>query len=1101
MPFRSVAMKLLKGLNADARKLFRLDVLRPPTFEQLSKTLRRAQQDGEPYHAVHFDGHGAFLDLAPLLNVRAEKDVPPDARRLFDDLFDPQKFSPRLLYPDPPRPGKHGYLSFENPASHYNMRFVDGAALGKLLAETGVAVLVLNACRSAHVETSPPAPLLEGEGSSDAPRPVGEGAGVRDNPHEHIRAFGSLAQEVMDAGAAGVVAMCYNVYVATAALFVAELYAALTQGQTLGAAVTAGRRHLQANPTREIDMQPLPLQDWIVPVVYEAAPLPLFPKPAQAGRLRIALDDRAAMPTAGVLDADLPGEPDVGFYGRDETLLAIERAFDTQPIVLLHAYAGSGKTTTVAEFARWYVLTGGAAVALFSSFERHLPLARALAKFEPVFGGMLEQNGIHWLTLTIEQQRQVALQIMQQKPILWIWDNVEAVAGFPSGTPSMWSEPEQRELVEFLRAARQTGAKFLLTSRRDEQAWLRDLPRRVAMPDMPMRERVALARAIADKHGERLTDPTLWLPLLRFTQGNPLTITVAMGQALREIRASNFRSLADFGSFITKFVDKLRAGEAAFDDDANEERSKSLGASLQYGFAQAFTAEERRQLALLHLFQGFVDVKALVLMEKDLRGLEDLGGLWEAWIALLDRAAEIGLLTAHGGGYYSIHPALPWFFKELFERHYQPTPGVSDDGKPTTCPSQEGSSSAFPSWEGLGVGSQGVGKAALRAFVEAMGALGDYYLHKYNQGNSGVIHAIAAEEANLLHARRLARQQGWWLAVLQTMQGLRQLYDQTGRRAEWARLVAEIVSEFVDPATEEPLPGREEQWGLVTEYRVCLIKEMRDWAEAERLQRLNVAWDRRRAEAVEPSEVSETSEGSTHLLRTLAASLHELAQIQREQRQKECVAAYEEALKLFDQIGDQAAAATNAINLGHAYMDLPDLRDLAQAEAWYRRSLELRDKQDHVGRGQCFITLGKVAYERFSDACAAQQPEADLLRHLNDALANYKQALDLLPEHAVNDLALTHNAFGVIYMYAGDLDRALFHCREAIRYCEHAENFYEAGRCRYYVAVTLMQAGRLDEAYTYAEAALRNFATFGDRAAEMIQQTQRLLEIIKQAMQ
>ena len=30
----------------------------------------------------------------------------------------------------------------------------------------------------------------------------------------------------------------------------------------------------------------------------------------------------------------------------------------------------------------------------------------------------------------------------------------------------------------------------------------------------------------------------------------------------------------------------------------------------------------------------------------------------EAGIALLDRAAEIGLLTSHSGGYFTIHPAL-----------------------------------------------------------------------------------------------------------------------------------------------------------------------------------------------------------------------------------------------------------------------------------------------------------------------------------------------------------------------------------------------------------------------------------------------------------
>jgi hypothetical protein len=101
-----------------------------------------------------------------------------------------------------------------------------------------------------------------------------------------------------------------------------------------------------------------------------------------------------------------------------------------------------------------------------------------------------------------------------------------------------------------------------------------------------------------------------------------------------------------------------------------------------------------------------------------------------------------------------------------------------------------------------------------------------------------VIGALAAEEANLLHARQLARRHGWWDRITSTMQGLRMLYAHTGRRAEWARLVAEIVPEFVDPQTDGPLPGREEAWSLVTDYRVRLAREMRNWPEAERLQRV-----------------------------------------------------------------------------------------------------------------------------------------------------------------------------------------------------------------------------------------------------------------------
>src|SRR5207245_1334640 len=81
-------------------------------------------------------------------------------------------------------------------------------------------------------------------------------------------------------------------------------------------------------------------------------------------------------------------------------------------------------------------------------------------------------------------------------PVLWIWDNVEPVAGFPKGTPSAWTAAEQAELVSFLRElAAGTRARVLLTSRRDEQAWLGDLPARVGLPGLPMREAIQVTRA------------------------------------------------------------------------------------------------------------------------------------------------------------------------------------------------------------------------------------------------------------------------------------------------------------------------------------------------------------------------------------------------------------------------------------------------------------------------------------------------------------------------------------------------------------------------------------------------------------------------------
>ena len=96
------------------------------------------------------------------------------------------------------------------------------------------------------------------------------------------------------------------------------------------------------------------------------------------------------------------------------------------------------------------------------------------------------------------------MQIAEQVPVLWVWDNVEPVTGFPTGTPTAWTAAEQTELADFLRDLAETRARVLLTSRRDEQAWLGDLPVRVALPPMPMRERFALAQALA----ARQPDPT-----------------------------------------------------------------------------------------------------------------------------------------------------------------------------------------------------------------------------------------------------------------------------------------------------------------------------------------------------------------------------------------------------------------------------------------------------------------------------------------------------------------------------------------------------------------------------------------------------------------
>ena len=131
----------------------------------------------------------------------------------------------------PPRPGSHGFLVFEDPGLRGGSSWWTARRWARLLADAGVPVLVLNACRSAHADLATEPETVTGEGDA----------------HRRVRAYGSLAQEVMDAGVAGVVAMRYNVYVVTAARFIGDVYAGLLAGRPLGrrgdrGAAAAGRR-------------------------------------------------------------------------------------------------------------------------------------------------------------------------------------------------------------------------------------------------------------------------------------------------------------------------------------------------------------------------------------------------------------------------------------------------------------------------------------------------------------------------------------------------------------------------------------------------------------------------------------------------------------------------------------------------------------------------------------------------------------------------------------------------------------------------------------------------------------------------------------------
>lgn len=1028
VPFRSVAGRLVKGLTDEGRERVKLDVLRPPTYSRLAEVLRDAKEQGLPYHVLHFDGHGLYADA--------------------EELSKGIHFDSQILRG--PASGLHGWLAFEKEDGNDGFEPVGGDVLGELMFNTDVPVLILNACRSAFAEQN---------NGAETPDPEAQ------DSHQHmVRAYGSLAQEVVDQGVAGVVAMRYSVYVVTAAQFIGDFYKVLTTGASLGQAATRGRKALKDSPARHVGPRPISLQDWPVPVIFEAFPLHLFPVRSETD----LFDIRQGTTMAAFQGDELPPPPDMGFFGRDETLLVLDRAFDRHHIVLLHAYAGSGKSSAAVEFARWYSATGGIekGTLLFDNFANRLTVRELVDKLGAKFEGIWTRHNIHWQATSEAEQRNYVLQILKKIPVLWIWDNVEPVAGFPAGADSSWTPAEQEDLAKFLQELSKTKAKVLLTSRRDERAWLKNLPTRITMPPMPMWERRALTVELVRRHGGRPSLVELLEPLLEFSDGNPMTINVVIGQALRDKLSDKVE--------IDNYLDALRKGTVAFSDDVSQGRSRSLGASLDYGFRAAFSDAERDRLALLHLFQAVVQVEALCLMgEPSITScLDSVRGMSkEEGVALLDRAAEIGLLSK-GQGFYRIHPALPWFLKTLFDQTYPAEGGLME----------------MPAFR------------AEKAYAMAMAEIGNAIQQNYVDGYHRALALLKEEEHNLLHARSLALHHARPKIVIMAMQGLEILYTVTGRWGAWTRLVAE-VEPLVAEADEGPKQDLLDEWDQVIKYRADLAEHRHDVAETLRLLRLSVDKLHESLSPLLATDVANWSPIDRNHVRSLAASFQQLGTKLCGQNDPAALSSLNAAYELCRRIDDRQAQAIAAFNIGLAYKEIKAVRDFDAAEEWYKTSLGLRGEHDSFGQAVCHGQFGNVALRRFDALLKNPNPDRrELIRLLQQAESGYLQALNLFPDQAWAERAVAHHMLANVYSRASMESLAVEHYRHSIDLEIKSDNIFGAGETRFSLAQLLLRNKQLDAALGYARAARNDYASYGEHAAENIAEADKLIAIIEQAL-
>ncbi len=919
VPFQSVARPLLE-LFRDHRDRIRLDILRPPTFEQLARVLNDKPNF---YHVLHFDGHGAF----------------------------------------PQGAGTHGLLLFEG--ENDEPRRVTGAELGSLLAGKGLPVVLLNACQSGM--THPEA------------------------------IYPSVGNELLKAGTRGVVAMAYSVYVQSAVRFMARLYESLVRGEELARAVAVARDDLRSHPQRHSPIGEIELQDWIVPVLFEAAPVKATSKPL--GELRLnpnILKDKQA--EAGAL-VDLPEPPAFGFVGRDGVTLDLERAFRTETIVLLEGMAGVGKTEMAAGFARWWAETGALdGPSFFFRFEHYLPLAQVCDRVGQIFGEIIRQQlNREWHLLNPDQKREIALSVLKQVPCMLIWDNFEPVAGFPAGTQSAWKPEEQKELRDFLSDLRGGRTRVLITSRRDEQ-WLGNIYRCVPLGGLKLTEAQELAVRILKRAGlnpQQIKSLPQYNELLKYLRGNPLAIQAILPE-LKRTRPDTL-------------LQSLRSGEVKLSaDDPAQGRERSLSASLNYRL-DALDPQLRQHLGVLALFQGFVNADVLAGICQHIDGapdaMKDIGR--DEWVQILNTAAEVGLLRRLAKGYYTVHPALPWFFYDLLHE-------------------------SFPDYlEWLE-----------QAFSTIYGSYGWHLAEMFKTNTETVISLLRAEEGNLTYALHLSRRHELWSNVEGILYGLRTLFVTQGRWVEWKRLIAEIEDELTDEGGE-PLEGRSELWLALLGHKSEIANYRRDFSTEQSIHlRLK-----------EHYELIGDN-------RNVAVALHQLGILAEEQRRfDEAEKWYQQSLEISGRIGNEYGQSITLHQLGViAYFR----RQFDEAENWYRQSLEITERiGDEQGQSITLHQLGIIAHARRqfdkAEQCYQESLEikkrisneqgqaitlhqlgrlAEEQKHFDEAERWYRQTLII--DTRIGDehgQAITLHQLGRLAEEQGNTS-------EAIRFFEHAEALF-----------------------------------------------------------
>jgi tetratricopeptide (TPR) repeat protein len=218
-------------------------------------------------------------------------------------------------------------------------------------------------------------------------------------------------------------------------------------------------------------------------------------------------------------------------------------------------------------------------------------------------------------------------------------------------------------------------------------------------------------------------------------------------------------------------------------------------------------------------------------------------------------------------------------------------------------------------------------------------------------------------------------------------------------------------------------------------------------------------------------------------LQNLAIATGRLADILREKNDPTCIQLNEEAITLYQRIEDRVGTSIRLLNLGHAFKNIRSIEDLDKAEDFYRKTFDSYPETDSLARAQALGQIGAVYLKRVEKRSQRTINSGKAHEELDNAIACYEAALELLPQDAFNDLIIVHNQLGASYRFYRDgQETALDHFKRAMRFADNLGDQMMSAGTRSNIALILHNLSRNQEAGIYAAEALTLYEDIDPKA-------------------